>query len=237
MARGRAVAVAAVLAVVLVAGAVLAVVLREDAEPPAAAGSGPVRTLMPLGDSLTAETPGIRDAVREGLAAQGVRVDLVGSQQAAGSADPEHEGHEGMRTDELAAGATGWVRAASPDVVMVLSGTNDLMQNAPPATVTARLRTLLDAVWAGRPEARVVVASPPPQFRGYDPAQWTEYGRSVAALAAELGAAGRPVSHVDLSTSVTEAEMSDGVHPTPAGADKIAALWLPPLSAALGAAP
>ena len=239
MTRMRVVAVAAAAAVVVVAAVVLAVVLRDgspDPAPSAAPSAAPAARLMPLGDSLTAETPGFRDAVRAQLVAAGRRVDLVGSQRAP-SDDPEHEGHEGLRTDELAADATGWVSAASPDVVMVLSGTNDLMQSTPPATVATRLRTLLDAVWAGAPEARVVVASPPPQHRGYDPAPWAEYARSVGAIAAEYEAAGKPVEHVDLSASLTEAETSDGVHPTEAGAAKIAALWVPAVSAALDTLP
>jgi lysophospholipase L1-like esterase len=210
-------------------------------------GSGSAETvvrIMPLGDSLTDgyQVPGgYRVALEERLAAAGITVDFVGSLRngpaspGAGSLrDRDHEGHSGWRIDEVGASVEGWIRTYRPEVVLLLLGTNDVLQDLDLATAPARLAALVDRIHELRPATTVVVSSLPPLADPTDDAQARAYNAELAGLVRRRAAAGRPVRFVDSRSAVSRADLSDGVHLTARGYSKLAGAWLPALLAALG---
>lgn len=113
------------------------------------------------------------------------------------------------------------VLAHDPAGVVILGGTNDALHRVPPDQSAAALRAMVEAAQAA--EIEVWVVSPPP----LDPATGVDIQPTLAAeaqVAAELG-----VPFVDLTPALSTGDghwqpglTTDGVHPTPAGAQRLA---------------
>ncbi|MCC6497626.1 MAG: hypothetical protein IT193_15345 [Propionibacteriaceae bacterium] len=130
-----------------------------------AATSAPVK-IMPLGDSLTEGyivSGGYRTDLWNMLAADGLRVDFVGSLTEGPSSLPNqrHQGHRGWRIDQISAEVVPWLSAAQPSIVLLMIGTNDMIQDYNRATAPDRLSALINRITATRPDAPVFVASIP----------------------------------------------------------------------------
>ena len=94
--------------------------------------------IMPLGDSITEgfssgepdpdRQVSYRKALWDKLIAAGYDVDFVGSLDSGSAlfADPDHEGHEGLRDDEMAVFIYGWLEVNPADIILLHIGTNDL---------------------------------------------------------------------------------------------------------------
>ena len=94
--------------------------------------------IMPLGDSITQgfnsgeidpdRQVSYRKALWDKLIAAGYDVDFVGSLDSGSAlfADPDHEGHEGFRDDQIAAFIYGWLEVNPADIILLHIGTNDL---------------------------------------------------------------------------------------------------------------
>ena len=93
---------------------------------------------MPLGDSITESNMGqhsYRYYLWHMLINDGYQVNFVGSRHGVGNGPPanadfdmDHEGHAGWRADEILNHIQAWATAASPDVVLLHIGTNDVCQ-------------------------------------------------------------------------------------------------------------
>jgi len=142
--------------------------------------------ILPLGDSLTAGcgslagplnnwtsvwltgsppyaalSGGFRAPLFTALAAQGLAVELVGSQGPHGPAELPaaakfHEGHPGITIRALRALLPTWA-AFAPDVVLLMAGTNDINQNRSTDEMAADLAALLKDARAALPNATIVV--------------------------------------------------------------------------------
>ena len=231
----------AVLAAALVA-AWVAVVYRAEAaadqpvpepapapapEPPAPV---PLGRVMPLGDSITQGLPegGYRPLLSRALAELGRPADFVGTLVGGppGFADAEHEGHGRFRIDQLRAGVPAWMAATSPDVVLLLAGTNDLLGRFDPAGAPARMNALLDTIALARPSAAVLVGSIPPMAEEacHCDGAVDAYNSAVRDLVGQRRQAGYPVSFVEMG-DVGLSDLADGLHPNERGSAKIAAAW------------
>src|SRR3954467_8753010 len=156
----------------LVAGLVVAGIPADEGASAAGVrtageGAGPRSTLrvMPLGASSTEgvgspATAGYRAPLFAELAADGVRVDYVGSRRSgpAGMADPDNEGHSGWTLEKMIPKVGAWVSKADPDVVLLHMGTNDVNSGTKGAVAATRLDALLDRVFAAAPQTHVIVA-------------------------------------------------------------------------------
>ncbi len=189
------------------------------------------RRVMPLGDSITDgyNIPGgYRTPLLPGLTAAGLPTDFVGSAQNGPSAlaDRDHEGHSGWRIDEIAGQVDGWLDRAQPDVILLMIGTNDMIQNRDVGGAPTRLGALLDRIAARRPSATVIVASLPPLSDRAQDARARTFNAALPGLVSTRAAQGRRVKFVDASARLTLADLADGVHPNAAGYAKLAELWL-----------
>jgi lysophospholipase L1-like esterase len=223
---------AAMTAVTVLAGAALA------AGTSAAESNGGVR-VMPLGDSITEGTQvpgGYRVGLWQRFSSGGYRVDYVGSQFNGPSnlGDHDHEGHPGWRMDQLDASIVGWLRTYAPHTVLLHIGTNDVLQNHDVAGAPARLSTLVDHITATVPDAEVFVATLIPLANAGQEATVRTVNATIPGMVASKANAGKHVHLVDMHSALTAADLIDGVHPTAAGYDKMAAAWYAALRAVPG---
>jgi lysophospholipase L1-like esterase len=203
--------------------------------------SGPTLVrIMPLGDSITAgvtDLPadrhtGYREPLWSQLIADGYHVDFVGSMvNGPDTFDNDHEGHEGFRIGQLVEGISVYL-AAKPDVILLHAGTNDLLQGIAPEKAAQLLGVLLDRIHELRPSAYVVVASILPvraaNFYHASPHLFSDFNSHVEPLVAARAALGWRISHVDMAAEVALKPFefdSLGIHPSPSGYARMAAVW------------
>jgi lysophospholipase L1-like esterase/fibronectin type 3 domain-containing protein len=184
---------------------------------------------MPLGDSLThgATTGAYRTQLEDLLLGDRFDFNFVGS-LASGPADLEasrHEGHTGYRIDQIAASVDGWLTTHQPEFVLLLTGTNDVLQDYQLATAPDRLGALIDQIAARRPSAEILVGSIPPLTDPALDAKAREYNAAIPGIVSAKASAGTQVRFVDIYPSITTADLPDGVHPNAAGYAKIAQVW------------
>jgi lysophospholipase L1-like esterase len=121
-----------------------------------------------LGDSIT-EITCWRPLVWNQLVSAGIsnNVDFVGSMSDLDSTctkpstfDVNHEGHSGWQAYDIARNnIVGWVQNTKPDVVQFMLGTNDInIGKRTPQTVIDSYTTILNAVRAANPSAKVIVS-------------------------------------------------------------------------------
>ena len=198
--------------------------------------------VMPLGDSITdgfTVPGGYRVELEDALEAARIDVDFVGSlaNGPPALADRQHEGHNGLRIDQLASFAGERVAAQRLGVVLLLIGTNDMVRHHQLATAPQRLGLLIDEVVEAAPSAAVLVGSLPPLAEAPDdpgrPERVRAFNAAVPRIVARREAQGHRVGFVDLHEALTTADLADGVHPTAAGYARMAAVWSAAVRAAV----
>ncbi|MEU7826744.1 RICIN domain-containing protein [Catellatospora sp. NPDC049133] len=194
-----------------------------------AESNGGVR-VMPLGDSITEGTQvpgGYRIGLWQRTAAGGYRVDLVGTQFNGPSSlgDHDHQGHPGWRIDQIDANITGWLQNTTPRTVLLHIGTNDVLQNYNLSGAPGRLSGLLDRITAAVPSADVFVATIIPLSNSGQENAARTFNSAIPGIVQSKVNAGRRVHLVDMHSALTTADLIDGIHPTAAGYDKMAATW------------
>jgi lysophospholipase L1-like esterase len=234
MRRGRRWTLGAVLAAALMlAGAVTQPGIA------AAESNGGVR-IMPLGDSITEGTQvpgGYRIGLWQRLSAGGYRADFVGTQfnGPASLGDHDHEGHPGWRIDQIDANIVGWLQSARPRTVLLHIGTNDVLQNFDLAGAPGRLSTLIDHITANAPTADVFVATIIPLASASQETAVRSFNAAIPGIVQSKVGNGQHVHLVDMHAALTAADLTDGIHPTAAGYDKMAATWFAAMRSVPGA--
>eukprot|EP00929_Paragymnodinium_shiwhaense_P020145 TRINITY_DN13522_c0_g2_i1.p1 TRINITY_DN13522_c0_g2~~TRINITY_DN13522_c0_g2_i1.p1 ORF type:complete len:257 (-),score=23.83 TRINITY_DN13522_c0_g2_i1:74-844(-) len=132
----------------------------------ALAGAAPWR-IMPMGDSITlgvGHAGGYRCPLSQLLKARGIDHELVGP---LGDQCGGHAGYNGQTIQQIAGKARSDSASFAPDVVTLQAGTNDMYfyRNGPAGVganatgAIARLETLLDELYAGRPKLVVALST------------------------------------------------------------------------------
>jgi len=193
--------------------------------------------LMALGDS---HTPPMARALGELLRGARADVELVGSQ---GSPPAMHEGHGGYTSARLEKGAPGWLDAAQPQFVTLMSGSNDaFVGSSTAADMLAALTSLVMTILFWRPTPTVdgglrglAIATIPPMGPPVDAATSTKiaaYNAGVRRFVAELQAEGAPVRLADVARSVGLGHLQpDGIHLTAEGYARAARVFFDTLRA------
>lgn len=212
------------------------------AQSPSASRSSATVKIMPLGDSITESSKGhnsYRYYLWHLLIDSGFHVDFVGSKHGVGGGpaadsdfDMDHEGHAGWRTDEILNHIQEWAAAASPDVVLLHIGTNDVCQRRSVASTVNNISGIIDALRTVNPHVRILLAElinssncPPGALNA-----------SVPALVADKNRQESPITLVDQFSGFDPATMTDdGTHPNAAGDSRMAARWFDQLAPVLDA--
>ena len=207
---------------------------------------------MPFGDSITDgynwDTPGGYRVELFRLAhSAGKNITFVGSgyngpDTVDGVAFPhQHEGHSGW-TIAPAGGRSGISTLVgtvmpeySPDIVLLMIGTNDAIDDYEMATAPTRLGDLIDSVYAELPEVLIVVAQPIPAradgSQGDDTSLNTRieaYNAAIPAVVQARADAGRHILLVDMYTPFAPnkaALLEDQWHPNLDGYVLLAEQW------------
>jgi lysophospholipase L1-like esterase len=189
---------------------------------------------MPLGDSITDgyNIPGgYRIDLFPMLMTNGLTADFVGSLANGPQTlqDQQHEGHSGWRTDQIALSISGWLTTYQPQAVLLMIGTNDIIQSKPVAEASTDLANLIDQISVTRPTTHILVASIPPLAGATgDPNRNDRviaYNATIPNIVSTRAAAGKKVRYVEMYNALTLSDLADGVHPNSQGYSKIANVW------------
>jgi GDSL-like Lipase/Acylhydrolase family len=189
--------------------------------------------IMPLGDSITdgfRAAGGYRAPLYLWLANSGFNFTFVGSQSDNSVSYlpyPDHEGISGSEINSVAAGFVGWGEAYTPDVILLLIGTNDYGYNDDTANATNRLDQLIELIATNQPNAKLVVANLTLRTdnASAESAIETTFNPFVPGIVASHAAMGQKVYFVDMHSVLGASDLADGLHPDQIGYDKLAAKW------------
>lgn len=139
--------------------------------------------------------------------------------------DRKHEGHWGWSIDEINRQLAGWLEQYTPDMALIMLGTNDIKKK----TVDQMIEDMKETIGMLRiknPRIAVLLGLP---FQEWD--LFPEVRLRYTALAGELSAPGSPVIPVDHSPGwVSDPDREgtctyDWVHTSRIGEEKLAANW------------
>ncbi len=200
--------------------------------------NAPLR-IMPLGDSITfgSNYPGAyRIKLEKLLSDAGNTIRFVGSMTNGPTElkSQANEGHNGWETHQLLEKAAEWIDTYKPDIVLLMSGTNDVamddVSQVPDLTrIKNEYSSLIDSIFQTRPQVRLVVATIPPT-NGFWNQYVVQFNAEIRNLVAEKATDGKNIGLADVAASLTLADMDPVdlpiyVHPSANGYDKIAETW------------
>ncbi|OQW33453.1 MAG: hypothetical protein A4E19_03375 [Nitrospira sp. SG-bin1] len=206
--------------------------------------SAPVAKIMPLGDSITESAAGqwtYRYFLWHRVKDAGYRIDFVGSMRGAYGGSPvrtdfdmDHEGHSGWRADQILDFLVGGAAAvASPDIVLLHLGTNDLCQGQDIPGTIDEISRIIDLLRKVNPAVAVVLAQSIPSTHGCH-AEMPAFVAKLPDLAATKGTTVSPVMVVDQHHGFDPTVMTwDGLHPNRQGESQMADRWFAALRSLL----
>lgn len=214
-------------------------------------GAAPTR-YMAVGDSITegkfVGNGGYRQLLQNKLAANGYQYLFVGKEDdgqpanntgySAGMANPNHEGYGSFRIDQTLNGgsAEGFtappiastIATYQPDVILLMIGTNDILGNNNLANAPARLDSLVNGIFAASPGVKLRMATVTPLSNATNDARAVTYNAGMPSIVSKYQSLGRDISLVDMHSALnTTTDLSDGIHPTLSGFQKMADTWYP----------
>lgn len=252
----------------IMAGALLSACLIQTSMA-AVLTQGKSTKLMPVGDSITlgkdTVTGGYRSVLYEWLTASGYAITYVGKGDDGDPANAtvtsskmttpsSHEGYGSFRTDMILNGGSAEKRTAPPlketlakyrpDIVLLMIGTNDIIQDKDLEHLNERMEKLIATVLESDSNITLLVASIAPirhpKWAGKE-SQVMAFNAAVQAMVARHKALHHKIDFVDVHASLEKEGLSgDGVHPNQGGYRKIAGAWYQALTgetAPLAAAP
>lgn len=201
--------------------------------------------IMPLGDSIT-QGDADHDSYRRELALRlknaGYMVNFVGSHRGNYQGvnphpdfDTDNEGHWGFTCARILEGLEIWVREASPDVVLVHLGTNDLNLSATVETTLDRLSKIIRILQSHNKDIKIFLAQLIPFHDESVNQSINAFNAQLAAFAQTHSTTESKIVLVDQNTGFTlAADSYDGIHPNESGEKKMAQRWFVALSTVLG---
>ncbi len=203
--------------------------------------------IMALGDSLTQSQNNLfsyRYYLWTKLLDQGVEFDFVGTLLDNGIGgfppwpnhqgkpfDQNHEGHSGLRTDQIRDQVLNWTVGYVPDVALIIAGTNDAISGRNSALAAADLKEIIVRLRLRNSQMAFYLAKIPPvgasiTVGGLPVNDYIDsLNGLIGTLPSDPALAGARITIVDLNSGFNFATdgLSDGIHPNAAGEQKIAA--------------
>lgn len=204
----------------------------DEAPPPPPSG---VARILPLGDSITKGRKdhwSYRRDLEIALTNAGCAFDYVGSVSGPGSGpgvpliDRDHDGHSGLRTDEIANRMHNWLPGNEHDWALVHIGTNDVRQGTSISAARTNIGRIIDKLRGANPNVGILLAQIIPNLPENE-ADVAALNDAIASIAAEKNLpSASPVIVVDqYSGYSTFTHNYDLVHPNDAGDALLAERW------------
>lgn len=194
----------------------------------ASAFSGKTCRIMPLGASITfgvgsSQGNGYRDDLYTLLENDDNVVNMVGNNPAVDSTfkDKDTEGWPGLKIDQVRDKMRVSMPDNRPNIVTLLVGTNDMLQDDDPAGAPGRLGAMIDEVLDFPPLTLVVVSSLPANGDGATNDRINAFNAAIPGVVQQRVDAGRSVEFADCGSTVGVADLVDGTHPNDAGYERI----------------
>ena len=201
-----------------------------------------VRKILPLGDSITEGVPfTYRYSLHSRLTQEGYSFDFVGSHTSGGwdypdsGWDRDNEGWAGWTTESIQEALSSWTPEYEVDIALIHLGTNDAGGGDVDASAAAMI-SIVEQLREKNDSISICIAQILPF--GSLPAEDGELGADelnlfvdswnarLAELASDMNRSGSRIVLVDMNRDFGDADLDDGVHPTRAGAEKMAEKWL-----------
>ncbi|KAJ5555374.1 hypothetical protein N7461_003844 [Penicillium sp. DV-2018c] len=183
--------------------------------------------ILPFGASITVgyKSPdgnGYREWIRQQLRYAGWEVDMVGTLQSGTMHDNDHDGHIGMRIDQLSK-IVDKVIPLQPNLILLNAGTNDALQDYKVETASKRMDSLLTQLFDGIPGTTIILSTL--IFNGKRAQEVADISGQYVELAAKRRAQNDSLVLADMSTFIKWNELVDGIHPTADGYERMASVW------------
>ena len=166
-----------------------------------------IHTTIAVGDSITLGGPGLVGGYRAPLFRANPGLKLVGRLFSYGY----HEGHSGLRIDEISALVLPIIPSFAPSVILLLAGTNNLNQGQTSAVAFPLLQQFAIDLKAFPSVSHVLVATIP--YLNSQPVQQGLFNASILSWAPPAGI----TVHDICGTLVYPADFADALHPSTAG--------------------
>ncbi len=192
--------------------------------------------ILPLGDSITygegsSDGNGYRLALYNLLCLEN-DLDYIGRVKSGTMVDNDNEGYRGFPIVSIADTVTSKY-PEQPNIVLLMAGTNDVVQRHNLSTSSAALDKLTDKVIIVYPEAVVLVAEITPLLDPKREARRLEYNSAIPGVIKKYADDGRHVAVVDMGRVTPDCiNATDGIHPNDEGYGMIAYAWYEAILAA-----
>ncbi|KAF5360328.1 hypothetical protein D9757_013944 [Collybiopsis confluens] len=192
--------------------------------------------LLPLGDSITygftsSDGNGYRATLHNALE-PGNTLDFIGSIKSGTMVDNDNEGHIGATIQQIAQAAVNPLALpARPNVVLLMAGTNDMIDIPGSANTSAptQLSSLIDTIFTTCPDAAIIVSTLTPlTITTTIQTQVNTFNTIITQMINARTAAGQHILVAQsMATTILPSDLIDGIHPTDAGYVKMANVWYP----------
>ena len=224
--------------------------------------------IMPVGDSITngdGETGGYRKYLDYALKQKGISFDMVGPNRDMNASfnyngqsvqyDSDHAGFSGYQIKEVpdwgkSQGNKGSlynelknnnaIQKYSPDIILLIIGTNDMTANRSMSDCSSHLHDLLDYMLADMPSDGMIFIGSIPEFTMYggNAQKVANYNSTVQSVASDYSKAGKHVQFADIHGCLDGMNDigSDNLHPSGKGYEKMGKFWASTIEDYLGGA-
>ncbi|KAI0444388.1 SGNH hydrolase [Xylaria telfairii] len=195
--------------------------------------------LMPLGDSITrgylsSDDNGYRQDLFNDLQGSGYTVDMVGSQQAGNMRDPDMDGFNGYRIDQILNQARTDVPTYRPNVIVLNAGTNDCLQTWDINNAGNRLHDLINQLFQIVPDVTIIFSTLTRNRDGPTDQRVQNVNAQYRNLASALIGQGERIVLAELggSDGPQVGDLADGTHPNDVGYNKMANIYFAAIKSA-----
>ena len=196
----------------------------------------PSLRVMPLGDSLTIgkqvnQTGGYRRPLLNILQSNGYNVTYLGTKTDEGML--RHDGHEGWSIEKMIDSVQEIFDRVNiePDVILLTIGGYDVGKlESDLDDFVEQFTKLIDRITMSKPFAHILASTLTPQSDH----NVTMFNQLIKGSVDQQTAAGKRVSLVDMYDAFTVADLVDDVHPSDAGYESMANIWVEKIMEILG---
>jgi lysophospholipase L1-like esterase len=140
--------------------------------------------------------------------------------------DHDHEGHWGWRADEILAELPGWLTGYTADVALIHLGSNDAIQGNTVNSTLNELEAIIGVLRNDNPQITIFLAQILPLENSEWNARVEGINQGLVSMASNLDQPQSRIILVDQNTGWSIASFTyDGVHPNPAGEERMAQRW------------